>query len=435
MSKIEEAYNQYDIELRAKRLKITIPLATLFIMLFSFLDLTFYPKVAIKLIISRAVSDLFLIITFYAIFRKNWIKDVKFAGVFVVTLIFIQINVLIFITGESSSSPYYAGLSLTVVALSALLPWVLYETLLICCVMITTYMLNLILHSIIFKTEYLNAILVNNLFFLVSTSVFCIVANHLNAVLRFKEFCLNYELEEKNIKLRSTQAQLIQSEKINAIGSLSAGLLHEVNNPLNYTMTALQLIKMDPHVNSDADLKDTVSDIEEGMTRIKNIVTDLRAFAYPEEADKKNSFAFYEAVESTLRFTASECQDIVRIVNVPKDLMVTASKTHIVQVLINLISNGAKAIYKTGRGKGEIVIDARKSENGRVNISVSDDGIGMNEETLNKVFDPFFTTNEVGKGMGLGLSVSYTIIKNHGGNLAATSELGKGSKFYFDLPN
>jgi two-component system sensor histidine kinase PhcS len=181
-------------------------------------------------------------------------------------------------------------------------------------------------------------------------------------------------------------------------------------------------------------LKDTVKDIEEGMMRIKNIVTDLRAFAYPEEADKKNRFPILGAIENTLRFTASDSQDIEKIVKVPADLMVSASKTHIVQVLINLVSNAIKAINKAGRQKGIIEIEA-KEENGRVTVSVSDNGTGMNEETLQKVFDPFFTTNEVGKGMGLGLSVSHTIIKNHGGNLSATSEFGKGSRFFFDLSN
>ena len=116
-TEIREAYDQYDHTLRANRLKITIPLALFFIMLFSFLDLTIYPKVAYELIISRVISDLFLVITFYAIFVKRWIKNMKFAGVFVVTLIFIQINVLIFINGEGANSPYYAGLSLTVVAI------------------------------------------------------------------------------------------------------------------------------------------------------------------------------------------------------------------------------------------------------------------------------------------------------------------------------
>lgn len=242
----------------------------------------------------------------------------------------------------------------------------------------------------------------------------------------------NIALNNSLVELRKTQSQLIQSEKINAIGSLSAGLLHEVNNPLNYTMTALQLIKMDPAVNADEDLKDTVKDIEEGMTRIKNIVSDLRAFAYPEEADKTVQFPIREAVESALRFTASENKDIEKIVNVSSDLIVSASKTHIVQVLINLVSNATKAINKADREKGVIKIDAIE-ENGRIKISVSDNGTGMNEETLRKVFDPFFTTNEVGKGMGLGLSVSHTIIKNHGGNLSAESVFGEGSKFYFDL--
>lgn len=242
----------------------------------------------------------------------------------------------------------------------------------------------------------------------------------------------NNSLKEALNDLKMTQAKLVHSEKINAIGNLAAGLLHEVNNPLSYSMTAVQLMKADPVINADEDLKDTVKDIEEGMGRIKHIVSDLRAFAYPEEADKKVVFSVFDAVESVMRFTANECRDLEKTINIDKQLMAAGSQTHIVQVLINLVSNAAKAIAKAGREKGLLVIDAIE-ENNRIKISVTDNGTGMNEETLNSVFNPFFTTNEVGSGMGLGLSVSYTIIKNHGGNLAATSEFGKGSTFYFDI--
>lgn len=253
-----------------------------------------------------------------------------------------------------------------------------------------------------------------------------------NSELQKEIYEKNLSLNQSLMDLRSAQSKLIQSEKINAIGSLSAGLLHEVNNPLNYTMTALQLIKSYPVINSDADLKDMLKDIEEGMTRIKNIVTDLHAFAYPEEADKKIQFPIREAIESAIRFTASETNDIEKIINIKTEIIVSASKTHIVQVLINLISNAAKAIKKANKKGGVIKVDVTE-EDGRIKLSVSDNGIGMDEATVTRVFDPFFTTSEVGKGMGLGLSVSHTIVKNHGGNLNAESVFGEGSKFYFDL--
>lgn len=433
-SDLNQAYYLYDLDLRQSRLKITTLLGILFIMGFGILDFVVYPDLAIKLLNIRLGAS-FVLLLFFILIYKKWVIDARLYGILIPTTAFILLDLLIFFT-DGPESPYYAGLTLTLVALSALMAWTLYEALLACSIMLFSYILTSAFYWGSLLDLFSLPILLNNIFFLVSISIFCVVSSYLNGVLRFKEFSLKYNLDsslkKETLNLRSTQSQLIQSEKINAIGSLSAGLLHEVNNPLNYAMAALQLLKMDPNINADEDAKDTVKDIDEGMNRIKHIVTDLRAFAYPEEADKKNQFPILSAVESALRFTASDCQNIKRITNIDQSLLVSASKTHIMQVLINLITNATKAIFKANIENGTIMIDA-KNENGRIIVSVTDNGIGMNEETLKKVFDPFFTTNEVGKGMGLGLSVSHTIIKNHGGNLYAESSLGEGSKFYFDL--
>jgi two-component system sensor histidine kinase PhcS len=434
-SRLAELYRQYEMQLHKNRLGLLIFISVIFIALFSMLDVVMYEEVSSKLITVRLITDIILVMMIFILYR-NWLINAKIMSFVWSVVIIVSISLLIVITGEGSSTPYYAGLNLIIVAAAALLPWMWYEMLSICLIMLALYTASTFF-AVDWSAKRLIdsgadiSILVNNLFFLSSTSTFCTLATFLNSKLRIKEFSLNYQLEEKNIKLQSTQAQLVHSEKINAIGNLSAGLLHEINNPLNYTLTAVQLVKMDSHVSSDEDLKDTVKDIEEGMLRIKNIVTDLRAFAYPEEADKQCQFAVHGAVESALRFTASETIDIEKIMNIPADLMVSASKTHIVQVLINLISNASRAILKSGK-KGVLTISAR-AENNRIIIAVADNGIGMNEETVKKVFDPFFTTNEVGKGMGLGLSVSHTIVKNHGGNLEVKSKLGEGTEFYFDL--
>lgn len=431
---LEKAYKNHCSILSQARLKITIILAISLVMTFGVLDFIVYPEVAADLLRIRFVIAAILFLIFAALGRRKY-RNSNFIGIAVVLLIFTLINLLVFVT-QGMSSPYYAGLNLALVAFSAMLPWQAYETLFSFVIMLISYIITCFAFSYLNDAHSDMALLINNLFFLTSVGIFCVVATYLNEKLRFREFSLNYNLDynlkKETLKLQSTQAQLVHSEKINAIGNLSAGLLHEVNNPLNYTMTAVQLMKMDSHINTDEDLKDMMKDIEEGMGRIKHIVTDLRAFAYPEEADKHNQFPILEAIESTLRFTASECQDIKREVDIEEELMVSASKTHVVQVLINLISNASKAINKIRDTGGIIRVDARKDLD-RVIISVSDNGSGMDDETLRKIFDPFFTTNEVGKGTGLGLSVSHTIVRNHGGNLSATSKDGEGSKFSFDL--
>jgi two-component system sensor histidine kinase PhcS len=333
---------------------------------------------------------------------------------------------MIFVTDKYLST-YYAGLNLAILATAIVLPFSALEMLIFC---ITTIILYLFA-SLDFPLTKWNMIF-NNVYFLVLTSIISITASYLNSRNRFQEFILNHQLKSTIGKLRSTQAQLIQSEKINALGSLSAGLLHEINNPLNYTMTAIHMVKSDPQIIQDANLKEIVDDVEEGMGRIKRIIGDLRAFAYPSEADKQMHFLINEAVENAIRFTAHDLSDIKIVNEVDPKLYVTASKTHVVQILINLITNAVKAINKADH-PGTITFSTKK-ENNRIVLLVTDNGVGMTEEILQKIFDPFFTTAEVGSGVGLGLSICHTIAKTHGGNLEATSEVGKGSVFYFDLP-
>ena len=244
----------------------------------------------------------------------------------------------------------------------------------------------------------------------------------------------NARLEQTLKDLEATQAQLIQSEKLNALGSLSAGLLHEINNPLNYSLTALQLLGSDPSIQGDELMREIVGDIQEGMDRIRTIVSDLRAFAYPTEAEKQGAFDLNEAVESALRFTAHELKGIEVIQELPAPAWVLGSKSHLTQVFINLLANAAKATGAMTDGRvGTIRIEGEERD-GRLWVRVSDNGVGMDEQTLGRIFDPFFTTRDVGEGMGLGLSICHTIVSNHQGRLTATSRPGEGTELTFDLP-
>ncbi len=244
----------------------------------------------------------------------------------------------------------------------------------------------------------------------------------------------NTRLEHTLDELKTTQTQLIHSEKLNALGSLSAGLLHEINNPLNYSLTALHLIRSDPDVLASELLREVVADIDEGMQRIRTIVCDLQTFAHPSESDKQQAFDFSQAVDSALRFVSSEIKGIDVHLDLPpgESACVLGSQSHIVQVLVNLLSNAAKAVSPIERA-GEILIRAR-IVNKRLEAEVTDNGIGISDDNMQKIFDPFFTTRDVGKGMGLGLSICHTIIANHGGGLRVKSRHDAGTQMCFDLP-
>lgn len=243
----------------------------------------------------------------------------------------------------------------------------------------------------------------------------------------------NEELRGTLDELTKTQNHLIHSEKINALGRLSAGLLHEVNNPLNYTLTALEVIKTDPTITGDEELSDIIGDINEGMQRIRSIVAELRAFAYPSKGERQ-VFEVANAVQGALQMLAHEQRDIAVRNELSEHYRVMGSRNHAVQVLVNLITNASKAVRAVSdKRAGEIRIRAEEN-NGRVYISVRDNGTGIPADSLERVFDPFYTTRDVGEGMGMGLSVCQTIVRNHGGQLCVRSEEGAWTEFTFDLP-
>ncbi|MEZ5990952.1 MAG: ATP-binding protein [Planctomycetota bacterium] len=243
----------------------------------------------------------------------------------------------------------------------------------------------------------------------------------------------NRKLETTIRTLRQTEAQLIQSEKINALGTLSAGLLHEINNPLNFTMTAIQIAQGDvPEGNTD--LHETLTDIEGGMARIRDIVSDLRSFAYPERAANKTQFDLAKAIEVSLRLAGHELKDCEIEQQVAPGLSVYGAQNQVVQVLINLLTNAAKATSKVKDDRARKILVSACDNNGRARILIRDNGIGIAKEALKNVFDPFYTTGEPGEGMGLGLSICHTIVKNHGSDLRIESEPDHWTEVTFDLP-
>lgn len=249
---------------------------------------------------------------------------------------------------------------------------------------------------------------------------------------------LQKELEQSNIdlkdtlkKLKETESQLLQSEKMNALGSLAAGLLHEINNPLNYTMVAVQLLQASDAQISDED-KDSLNDISEGIKRVSQIISDLRDFAYPEQAKHFTPFRLSDAINSSKQFTANLCDGIAVKSDIPADLLALGSKSQVTQLLVNLIQNAVRAL--DGTEKSVIEITATTNDD-FVQVNVHDNGRGIPPEHLKRVFEPFFTTSDVGQGMGLGLSICHTIIKNMNGNIDIQSQPESGTTVTIQIPH
>lgn len=242
------------------------------------------------------------------------------------------------------------------------------------------------------------------------------------------------ELQASLVRLRETETKLFQSEKMRGLGSLAAGLLHEINNPVHYTTLAIKSLKKD--LQTGRDTAEVIDDIESGVGRIGQIVADLRAFAYPEQAQVESDIALREAVRTALRFTAHVTREINvhNLLDANPTRSVRGSQIQIGQVLVNLISNAAAAIRRRGDTfAGEITLRAERRGD-RVVMTVSDNGCGIPAADLSRVCEPFYTSSGPGGGLGLGLSICDTIIRNHGGSLVLRSTEQVGTDVSFDLP-
>jgi len=245
-------------------------------------------------------------------------------------------------------------------------------------------------------------------------------------------------LESALEQLKETEGLLVQNEKMASLGRLSAGIIHEINNPLNYATQGLYLLqtKKDRLPEEDrAKYQEIVSDIQEGVGRVQRIVSDLREFTHP-HSTSKDLVTVSEILSATLRFLGNELKDPLRTeVSVPEDLTVYVDKNKMVQVFVNLVQNSVDALREKAPGTEPPLLSIRAGREGdRVRVSFRDNGTGIAPENLGKIFDPFFTTKEVGMGMGLGLSICYRILHEQGGEISVKSEKGSFTEFTLMLP-
>jgi len=261
------------------------------------------------------------------------------------------------------------------------------------------------------------------------------------------------ELGDKIQELQDAQSQLLQSEKMAAIGQLAAGVAHEINNPVGFVSSNLGSLKnysekmitlLDRCRSGEAseadfvaadfdylkgDLADLLRESRDGLGRVTKIVSDLKDFAHIDEA------AWQEAnlnagIEATLNVVWHELKYKAEVVRELGELPpVTCIAAQIDQVVMNLLVNAAHAIETRG------TITVRTGhDDAWVWIEVADTGKGMTPAVMQRIFEPFYTTKPVGKGTGLGLSLSYDIVKKHGGRIEVNSEPGKGSTFRVWIP-
>jgi signal transduction histidine kinase len=248
----------------------------------------------------------------------------------------------------------------------------------------------------------------------------------------------NATLESTIEQLKDTETQLVQTEKLASLGRLSAGIIHEINNPLNFAATGLFTLRakarLIPDVERD-EYADTLKDVEEGIQRVKSIVSDLRTFTHPGEAGV-DEVKVADAVNSALRFLSQEWRNRVDMqINLAEGQIIWADKNKLIQILINLLQNSLDAVKgKQFDGDKPTIVVTGRVEGGQSLLSVRDNGTGIDPKVQDKIFDPFFTTKDVGEGMGLGLSICYRIVQSFGGRIRVQSEHGKSCEFTLEFP-
>lgn len=272
-------------------------------------------------------------------------------------------------------------------------------------------------------------------------------------------------LEKALNELKNTQSQLVQSEKMASLGQLTAGIAHEINNPINYIYAGVDSLKINiedikgllaryeellpeekrseietykaeiEYTEVLLDLDSLTASIKNGASRSKEIIKGLRTFSrLDEEARKQVDIA--ENLDATLTLLHNQYKDRIELVkNYQPTPPISAYPGPLNQVFMNVLANAIQAIE--GKGVIELGVGIQESRLGKkpfVGISIKDSGVGMSPEVQKRIFEPFFTTKEVGQGTGLGLSISHGIIEKHGGHMEVESEVGKGTVFRILLP-
>ncbi len=239
------------------------------------------------------------------------------------------------------------------------------------------------------------------------------------------------ELEQTVQTLKGTQAQLVQSEKLSAVGEFVAGVAHELNNPLAAVMGFSEILK---DADVDAKYRRYLEMIFKSAQRCQKIVRSLLSFARRHQPERKpvSVNTLVEAVLEMLNYQL-RTSNIEVITQFDSTLPVVLADDHqIQQVLLNVVNNARQAI-ENHRPEGWIKIITEASDE-KVRIIIHDNGPGIPEENMRRIFDPFFTTKEVGQGTGLGLSLCYGIIKEHGGTITPLNRHGEGATFIIEFP-
>jgi two-component system sensor histidine kinase PhcS len=435
------AYQEYDREITIRKTRLGCFLGIVLVPLFGGLDFYVYRDQAFHFFLLRLLCSALMGGLYFVLGTDFGKKHYHFQGLVLLFLPSATIAWMVCAT-EGTASPYYAGLTLVLMVLAVVLDWTFWQS-----------VVSVVLVLILYVTacwfsphQFDRHLFADGLFFLTSSGIAIIAGTYYHSGVRVREFVSRSELDKSRKaleaslrQLKENEMQLVQSEKLASLGRMSAGIIHEINNPLNFATTGIfTLRKKGKHLapEQQADYAEVITDVEDGLKRVQAIVSDLRMFTHP-NTDMLDPVPVAEVITPALRFLSNESRDTVQIEQklAPKQT-IWANKNKLIQVLLNLLQNSIDALKTKKFAEGEkptIWIEGRV-ENGQSILSIRDNGSGIDAKNLDKIFDPFFTTKDVGAGMGLGLSISYSIVQEYGGKISVKTEPGKFCEFILEFP-
>ncbi len=251
---------------------------------------------------------------------------------------------------------------------------------------------------------------------------------------------LNTELHAALEQIKENEVLMIRNEKLSALGRMSAGIIHEINNPLNYASAGIHALgtfaKALP-ADDQPDFQDILKDIREGVERVSQIVIDLRKFTR-EDKTASGDADLTEIITRARRMVSHQVgKDIAFNLATPDNALIRGNPNQLVQVFINFFQNSIDAIHmrvaEMGGDPGKIDVTIDPAGEGW-QVTIRDNGIGIPPENLAKIFDPFFTSKDVGKGMGLGLSITHQILQAHQAQIDVDSRPGEFTRFRIVFP-
>ncbi len=439
-------FEQEQMELNLRNARMGAWFVMVLVPLCSFLDWMAYPESYWEFLVLRVACAASCVPLLLALNGSLGRKYCRAYPIILPLLPALMICVMIYLSGDPGSG-YYAGLTLCIVATAFVFHWTFREIGITLGLVVLAYFAAT-LPNLQLKDSRALGIFVNNTGFILLNCVVLYFGSRQHHAIRLREFANRCKVEDQREelaarneeltatlkRLRETEAQLDQSEKLASIGRLSAGIVHEINNPLNYVKSAIYLLKKKGKV-LPPDIAETFTsiaeDIGEGIDRVAAIVSDLRTFAHPENRGSR-PVDLQETSRKSLRLLAKEIGDrgVLLVDEIPAGVIAQGDENYLIQILLNLVQNSLDAL--AGRESPTIWLKAHATTDG-IDLIVRDNGMGIPKENLSKIFDPFFTTKQVGQGMGLGLSICFRMIQNMGGEVKIDTVADSHTQFTLSL--